>query len=61
MSDQYYGLRYQAHDPSGDAGDLVKSAERTDPYYAKRKLAKTWLGDRYLLAQPINRQVRRPL
>jgi hypothetical protein len=43
------------YDPSGDAGDLVKSQERTDPYYRKRQQALVYLGDRYLLAEPVNR------
>jgi hypothetical protein len=47
--------RWRPHDPSGDAGDLVKSQERTDKYYAKRKQALVWLGDRYLCAHPVNR------
>lgn len=48
---------WMAHDPSGDPGDLVKSQERTDPYYRKRQLALRYLGDRYLLAKPINRRL----
>lgn len=28
----------------------------TDPYHQAREAAKAWLGDKYLLAKPINRR-----